>query len=84
MVKGFAAVSGNQEIACVFPAEPGDDQVVDQLVDGRPWDPHPRGCLIGWLGCLPQMMVPVVFVVLPISVLFALFPGFYDLSLVSP
>lgn len=30
------------------------------------------------------MMVPVVFVVLPISVLFALFPGFYGLSLVSP
>jgi len=30
------------------------------------------------------MMVPVVFVVLPISVLFALFPGFYGLNLVSP
>ncbi len=30
------------------------------------------------------MMVPVVFLILPISVLFALFPGFYGLSLVSP
>ena len=29
------------------------------------------------------MMVPVVFLVLPITVLFALFPGFYSLSLVS-
>jgi tight adherence protein C len=30
------------------------------------------------------MMVPVVFLVLPLSVLFALFPGFYGLSLSSP
>jgi tight adherence protein C len=29
------------------------------------------------------MMVPVVFLVLPISVLFVLFPGFYGLSLGS-
>jgi tight adherence protein C len=29
------------------------------------------------------MMVPVVFLVLPLSVLFALFPGFYGLSLGS-
>jgi tight adherence protein C len=29
------------------------------------------------------MMVPVVFLVLPISVLFVLFPGFYGLSLSS-
>jgi len=29
------------------------------------------------------MMVPVVFLVLPITVLFALFPGFYTLSLVA-
>lgn len=30
------------------------------------------------------MMVPVVFLVLPVSVLFALFPGFYGLTLSSP
>jgi hypothetical protein len=30
------------------------------------------------------MMVPVVFFVLPITVVFALFPGFYGLSLVAP
>jgi tight adherence protein C len=30
------------------------------------------------------MMVPVVFLVLPVSVLFALFPGFYGLTLTSP
>lgn len=30
------------------------------------------------------MMVPVVFLVLPVSVIFALFPGFYGLSLGSP
>jgi tight adherence protein C len=30
------------------------------------------------------MMVPVVFLVLPISVVFALFPGFYGLSLSAP
>jgi tight adherence protein C len=30
------------------------------------------------------MMVPVVFLVLPVTVLFALFPGFYGLSLVAP
>jgi tight adherence protein C len=30
------------------------------------------------------MMVPVVFLVLPVSVVFALFPGFYGLSLGSP
>jgi len=30
------------------------------------------------------MMVPVVFLVLPLSVIFALFPGFYGLSLGSP
>jgi len=30
------------------------------------------------------MMVPVVFLVLPVSVVFALFPGFYGLSLTSP
>jgi tight adherence protein C len=30
------------------------------------------------------MMVPVVFLVLPLSVVFALFPGFYGLSLGSP
>lgn len=30
------------------------------------------------------MMVPVVFLVLPISVLFALFPGFYGLTVSSP
>lgn len=30
------------------------------------------------------MMVPVVFLVLPISVVFALFPGFYGLSLAAP
>ena len=29
------------------------------------------------------MMVPVVFLVLPVTVLFALFPGFYSLTLVS-
>jgi tight adherence protein C len=29
------------------------------------------------------MMVPVVFLVLPVTVLFALFPGFYTLSLVT-
>jgi hypothetical protein len=27
------------------------------------------------------MMVPVVFLVLPVSVVFALFPGFYGLAL---
>jgi tight adherence protein C len=31
-----------------------------------------------------SMMVPVVFLVLPVSVVFALFPGFYGLSLTSP
>ncbi len=31
-----------------------------------------------------SMMVPVVFLVLPVSVIFALFPGFYGLSLTSP
>ena len=30
------------------------------------------------------MMVPVVFLVLPVTVLFALFPGFYNLSLSVP
>jgi len=30
------------------------------------------------------MMVPVVFLVLPLSVVFALFPGFYGISLSSP
>ncbi len=30
------------------------------------------------------MMVPVVFLVLPLSVVFALFPGFYSISLSSP
>jgi tight adherence protein C len=30
------------------------------------------------------MMVPVVFMVLPLSVLFALFPGFYGITLSSP
>ena len=30
------------------------------------------------------MMVPVVFLVLPLSVLFALFPGFYGLTLSAP
>jgi len=29
------------------------------------------------------MMVPVVFLVLPVSVLFALFPGFYGLVLTA-
>jgi tight adherence protein C len=29
------------------------------------------------------MMVPVVFLVLPVTVLFALFPGFYGLKLVT-
>ncbi len=29
------------------------------------------------------MMVPVVFLVLPITLLFALFPGFYGFSLVT-
>ena len=29
------------------------------------------------------MMVPVVFLVLPVTVLFALFPGFYGLQLVA-
>jgi tight adherence protein C len=31
-----------------------------------------------------SMMVPVVFLVLPVSVIFALFPGFYGLSMTSP
>jgi tight adherence protein C len=31
-----------------------------------------------------SMMVPVVFLLLPVSVVFALFPGFYGLSLTSP
>ncbi len=30
------------------------------------------------------MMVPVVFLVLPVSVVFALFPGFFGLSLSAP
>jgi cytochrome bd-type quinol oxidase subunit 2 len=30
------------------------------------------------------MLVPVVFLVLPVVVLFALFPGFYTLSLTVP
>lgn len=30
------------------------------------------------------MMVPVVFLVLPVTVVFALFPGFYGISLVAP
>ena len=30
------------------------------------------------------MMVPVVFLVLPVTVLFALFPGFYGLSWGGP
>ena len=30
------------------------------------------------------MMVPVVFLVLPVTVLFALFPGFFGLSLSAP
>jgi tight adherence protein C len=30
------------------------------------------------------MMVPVVFFVLPVTIVFALFPGFYGLSLTSP
>ena len=29
------------------------------------------------------MMVPVVFLVLPVTLLFALFPGFYGLSFMS-
>ena len=29
------------------------------------------------------MMVPVVFLVLPITIVFALFPGFYGLTLVA-
>ena len=30
------------------------------------------------------MLVPVVFFVLPVTVVFALFPGFYNLSLSVP
>ena len=30
------------------------------------------------------MLVPVVFLVLPVTVVFALFPGFYGLSLAVP
>ena len=62
-------------------ALPGDGELVAVAVEGLPeverGTEHTYDCI--W----QTTVVPVVFLVLPITVLFALFPGFYGFTLTT-